>query len=389
MSNLIKSMQASCGAKLSSGTTLEAYRSQYPLGIALLCPLGVLQNLQLWVLLTILENNIIKKSFLFLSVGFSLISFITQPVAAVAADVTEQDQTNLKEINYTTASSRKVSSKAQDLWEQPQKELALQKFCQNYPLNSRCSQKNPSNEADQTEISPRETPVPQINHPSNQPKTGWAVIPEISTLGLGGQIVSKISPNFNVRAGINAFDLGIEINETEFDYEGDLNLFNVSTIIDLHPFKGSGFRLSGGLIFGNNNIRGTADVSEQVADGLGEVEIDGETIDIRELDIEDLATIDTDIEISNGVAPYFGIGGGNAVGEDKELGFWWNLGVVFGGSPKVETTSNISDDIPAELQAEVKASADEVLEDEEEDLETELDFLRFYPVVSLGFSYQF
>jgi hypothetical protein len=143
------------------------------------------------------------------------------------------------------------------------------------------------------------------------------------------------------------------------------------------------------LVFGNNNIQGTADVSERVANELGVVKIGGQKIDIRDLNIENLASIDTDIEINEGVAPYLGIGGGNAVKPGKGVGFWWDLGVVFSGSPNAEVTSNFSTDIPAELRDEVVAAADEALKDEEKDLNEALDIMGIYPVLSLGLSYQF
>jgi hypothetical protein len=66
-----------------------------------------------------------------------------------------------------------------------------------------------------------------------------------------------------------------------------------------------------------------------------------------------------------------------------------NLGVVFSGSPEATVTSNFSGEIPAELRDEVVAAADRTLENEEEDLNDELDLLGVYPVLSLGFSYQF
>lgn len=266
--------------------------------------------------------------------------------------------------------------------------LDLEKFCQNYPFNSKCSGVNPDSEPE-GENSPEQIPVPQADSSSPQSKSGWAIVPEVSTLGLGGHIVRKISPNFNARVGVNAFGIGFDINETEFDYEGDLNLFNVSTLIDVQPFKSSGFRFSAGLVFGDNNIQGTADVSERVADELGTVEFNGETIDIRDLNIDNLATIDADIDINNSVAPYLGIGGGNAVAEGKGLGFWWNLGVVFGVSPEATVTSNFSAEIPEELRDEVEAAADRTLENEEAELNDELDVLGVYPVLSLGLSYQF
>ena len=162
-----------------------------------------------------------------------------------------------------------------------------------------------------------------------------------------------------------------------------LNLFNVSTILDIHPFKRSGFRFSGGLVIGDNSFDGSADISEQVAE-----ELDGE-VAIDELNIDQLATVEADIELNNTVAPYLGIGGGNAVGGGKGLGFWWNLGVVLGGSPEVEISSSVDESVPDTIRADVEAAADEVLEEEEEDLEDELDFINIYPVVSLGFSYQF
>ena len=286
-----------------------------------------------------------------------------------------------------------VSTQARDLI--PAKKLAqldLEKFCQDYPLNSRCTNQNP---AQTQETIPVPVPPPEGSEvepesaASSQQKSGWAIVPEVSTLGLGAQVVRQLSPNFNARVGVNAFKLGIDVEETEFTYEGDLNLFNVSTLIDVHPLKKSGFRISGGLVLNDDNIQGSADVSEQVIDELGEVEINGVTVDASDLNLNGLVTFDNDIDLSRSVAPYLGIGGGNPVGEGRGLGFWWNLGVMFSGAPQVEISSNVSDDVPEVIREEVEAAADEVLEDEEQDLEDELDFLKVLPVLSLGFSYQF
>lgn len=337
----------------------------------------------------------------FLGFCLGLISFVAQPATAESKNT---HQTKANQVQPITSTQPSVSTQAQDLLSPSfgsqltratqarerlaQRELDLDQFCQNYPYNSKCSGVTPSAEPG-VENNPVEIPVPQVESSTPDSKSGWAIVPEVSTLGLGGSIIRKITPNFNARVGVNAFTTGIDVNETEFDYEGDLNLFNVSTLIDIQPFKSSGFRLSAGLILGNNNIEGTADVSDRVADELGEVELNGENIDIRDLNIDGLATIDADIDINDAAAPYVGIGGGNAVGADKGLGFWWNLGVVFSGSPEAEVTSNFSAEIPAELREEVEAAADRTLENEEEELNDELDLLGVYPVVSLGFSYQF
>ncbi len=332
--------------------------------------------------------------------SWGLINLGTQAVAAqeIAPEQSSSKQTSLT----SSAIGKNVSTRATDLLlsnshkssadnlltieQLAQRELDLKTFCQNYPYNSQCEQVRPSN----TPVPPPANTPANSNQDSNtRQKSGWAIAPEVSTLGLGGHIVRKITPNFNARVGVNAFGLGIDIEETELDFEGDLNLFNVSSIIDVHPFKRSGFRISGGLIFGDNNFDGTADISEEVAEELGEVEIEGQSINLSDLNINELATLDADIDVNNSVAPYIGIGGGNAVGEGKGLGFWWNLGVVLGGSPEVELDSNVSEETPEAIREEVEEAADNILEEEQEELEDELDFINIYPVVSLGLSYQF
>ncbi|MEM9506592.1 MAG: hypothetical protein AAGA16_02775 [Cyanobacteria bacterium P01_E01_bin.35] len=342
-----------------------------------------------------------------LSASWGLLSVAVNPLTAQEISTTQNNHNlgNLRSSLWVKSFSTKAidllqssssSSGAGNLQpgnEIAQGELNLKEFCQNYPYNSQCMEVTPATESETGDRSP--IPVPTLpptsnrQDPDSNQKSGWAIVPEASTLGLGGQIVRKITPNFNARVGVNGFGLGIDIEETEIDYEGDLNLFNVSTIVDIHPFKKSGFRVSGGLILSDNSFDGTADISEQVAEEIGEVEIEGQSVGISELNINELATLDADIDLNNSVAPYLGIGGGNAVGEGKGLGFWWNLGVVLGGSPEVEITTNIAEEVPETVREEVEAAADQVIEDEEEDLEDELDFINIYPVVSLGFSYQF
>ncbi len=362
------------------------------------------KNLTMKNLKIIKTKSILIGSFV---VSWGLINLGTQPVAA--QDIPPEENSSKQANLASSAIGKNISTRAIDLLlfnsdkssadnlltieQLAQRELDLKTFCQNYPYNSQCEPVRPSNEPGSIERSPVPVPVPppanSSQNSSSRQKSGWAIVPEASTLGFGGHIVGKITPNFNARVGVNAFGLGIDIEETDLDFEGDLNLFNVSSIIDIHPFKRSGFRISGGLIFGDNNFNGTADISEEVADGLGEVEVEGQSINVRDLNINELATLDADIEINNSVAPYIGIGGGNAVGESKGLGFWWNLGVVLGGSPEVELDSNVSEETPEEIREEVEEAADDILEEEEEELEDELDFINIYPVVSLGFSYQF
>ena len=312
-------------------------------------------------------------SLLGLSLGYlGAIDGITLPVSAQEV-----------EINSLESFSNSFSTNATDLVSDYQLAQAirdLEKFCTNYPYNSQCSDwSQPDREVPEVQSQPSK----KENSTSSQPvksKSNWAIAPEISTLGLGGSVVRKIIPELNARVGVNAFGLDIELEDTDASYDGNLNLFNVSTLVDYHPIKNSGLRLSGGLVVGNNNVEGTATPSFDQSSNVGTITIGDETFTSDEL-----TSVDAELDATNGVSPYLGIGWGNPVSGDKGLGFWSNLGVVFGGSPQVTVIPNTVPGISSGVQQEIDAA----VERETEEIEDDLDFIRFYPVLSLGLSYQF
>ncbi|MBD2133851.1 MULTISPECIES: hypothetical protein [unclassified Sphaerospermopsis] len=140
----------------------------------------------------------------------------------------------------------------------------------------------------------------------------------------------------NAKLGITGLGISADIEESDISYDAKLNLFNVSTLVDYHPWQKSGFRLTGGLVFQDNNIEGT-----------GKATNGGTTININGIDysINPGDTVKAKISLPNSVAPYLGIGWGNAVKSGNRWGFSANLGVMFAGSPKVELTA--PDYIPA------------------------------------------
>lgn len=336
----------------------------------------------------------ICKSFLAVNLGYAAI------FSAPAWSQTAESKSRSTIDNYPLAVHQAISTQAKDLYLQQQysldnssnsdrnyqiaqNELNREEFCREYPFNSLCSEASPNDS--QTIPVPVPPPAPPGSTGNdaqnssverdrgNKQKSGLAIVPEVSTLGLGGHIVQKITPRLNGRVGFNTFGFGFDIDDTDADYEGDLSLSNVSAIIDLHPFKNSGFKLSGGLIFSSNTIEGTANADQTI-------EIGDQTFNASEL-----GSVDADVDITNDVSPYLGLGWGNAVGISKSFGFWLNAGVLFGGSPDVDISPNIVSGVPAEVEAEINAA----VEAEEAELEDEIGFLDIYPVVSLGVSYQF
>jgi hypothetical protein len=257
----------------------------------------------------------------------------------------------------------------------------LENFCRSYPLNSQCIEFNRLSALQTSlKVNKRITANKTLNLSNLRPvkkgltTSGWAITPEASTLGLGGSVTALLSPNLNARVALNTISVGVDLNRTDIDYNANLNLFNVSTMLDYHPFKESGFRLTGGIVFNNNNISGTARAGENQL-----IRINGNTYNSAVL-----GKLDADVTFSNPVAPYIGIGWGNAVKPGNRVGFSVNLGLVFPGPANIDLTANTSITNPLALQ---RINRD--VEAEERRLKDTLSDFNVYPVLSVGVSYQF
>ncbi|MDJ0634471.1 MAG: hypothetical protein QNJ34_14890 [Xenococcaceae cyanobacterium MO_188.B29] len=305
--------------------------------------------------------------------GITVLCITTLKVNAQDISIAE---TNIKEsLSFSTKAADLVednnlyvNSHKYQLAEVP---LNLDRFCRDYPYNSRCANFPPSTR--ESESQPRRKPT--SDNRGEDSKSRFGIAPEVSTLGLGGSVAARIIPELNARVGINGFGVGIDYEETDTTYEGDINLFNVSTLVDYYPFKRSGFHLSAGLVFSDNGADGTANASS------------GETIEIGDstFTAEELGSVDAEVSLTSDVAPYLGIGWGNPVAKNKNLGFWFNLGVMFGGSPEVAITPNFGSAATPAIQAEIN----QAIEREVDDIEDDLDFINIYPVLSLGLYYHF
>jgi hypothetical protein len=103
------------------------------------------------------------------------------------------------------------------------------------------------------------------------------------------------------------------------EYDFKLKLATVDALLDYHPF-GSSFRLSGGVIHNGNSI----DVNAR-PNANGSYTING-----RNYSAASVGQMKGDVEFRK-VAPYLGIGWGNAV-QTTGWGFGMDLGVAFQGA---------------------------------------------------------
>ena len=136
---------------------------------------------------------------------------------------------------------------------------------------------------------------------------------------------------------------------------------------DYFPF-GSGFRLSGGVVFNDNSIDATATTQATY------------TIGNTTYTAAQVGSLTGSIDFDD-VAPYIGIGWGNPFSKESNWSFAIDIGVMYQGSPEASFTAN------GTLASNAAFLAD--LEREEQNLNDEMDEYKYYPVISCAVTYRF
>jgi hypothetical protein len=186
------------------------------------------------------------------------------------------------------------------------------------------------------------------------------------TTGIGAEVGIKVTPFIGARITSGYFELSRSIDVDDIDYDGDARLLSFGILGDVHPFAG-GFRLTAGAMLNRNKVDVTATPGANVSIG-------GTTYTPAQI-----GRLDGKVDFRD-IAPYAGIGytlGVVATG----LQFTLDLGVMFQGSPRVDlTASGPITQAPGFAQN---------LERERQELEDEIDWVKYYPVVKVGVAYRF
>ncbi len=187
------------------------------------------------------------------------------------------------------------------------------------------------------------------------------------TLGAGVELEGAFSDSLGARIGANYFTHDYTGTKDDIEYDFDLTLQNVSLLLDWHPFQGA-FRISGGALYNGNKLESEAEPSDTYE--IGDTEYTA----------SEIGTLEGEIEF-NEIAPYLGLGWDTSFGKQNRFGFLFELGAIYQGSPEVELTASgpISSN---------RTFQDDIAE-EEENLQEELDYFEFYPVIAIGVSYRF
>jgi len=217
------------------------------------------------------------------------------------------------------------------------------------------------------EESPESAKAADANPMDRNSRSDIAVVGKIGSLGLGAELDLGLTGSLGARIGLNSFNYKYNANSGTVNYDFKLQLQTVSALVDWYPFQGS-FRTSLGVMYNNNKVS---------LDGQptgGTYTINGNTYPTTAI-----SSLQGDMTF-NKVAPYIGIGWGNPAAKDKGWGMTSDIGVLFQGSPKTSLTVTCTGVGPCPTATDIAA--------ENAKLQSDLSNFKWWPVVSVGISYQ-
>lgn len=193
----------------------------------------------------------------------------------------------------------------------------------------------------------------------------FAAALKVNTLGISVEGIRSFGPNFNARLGLAFFSYSADGGGgtgDDYKYSGSLDLFSISALADYFPWE-RGFRVTAGLLVNLN--KGDAEMIPTKTYTVGGDQYTPDKLGVMNAKVD-----------FNKIAPYIGIGFGNPTAGDRGLGFTFDIGTIYQGAPNVdlEATGLISPSASPE---------------QEQTIEDNLSWFKWYPVVSFGLTYKF
>jgi hypothetical protein len=191
------------------------------------------------------------------------------------------------------------------------------------------------------------------------------------TTGIGGDIGFSLMPTLSARVGYSGLSYSRTVDVTDVNYDGTLRLSNVNLLLDFSPLPGP-FRVTGGFILNDNKV----DVTGRPTNGTY-------TLNGIAYPAAAVGSLTGEIKAGNRAAPYLGIGYGNVAGFG--LNFYFDLGVMFQGTPSASLSATCGAGVPSsacsQLQRDVAA--------EQTKLQNEISGFKYYPVANIGITFGF
>jgi hypothetical protein len=204
-----------------------------------------------------------------------------------------------------------------------------------------------------------------------------AVSVNAGSLGLGVELDQSFSPYLDGRLGIHGGNLSERRHlVADIDYDATAKARTGTAFLDWHP-AASGFRLTGGVVYNGSRVDAESRLPASGVYRIGGVDLPAAAV----------GRLRGRAEFKN-FAPYLGLGWGGPLAAHGRLGFTFDLGAFYQGSPSVTWTPVLPAGSPLNNPVGRAILAVAVAE-EERRAEQDLSGYKYYPVLSLGLSCRF
>jgi len=203
---------------------------------------------------------------------------------------------------------------------------------------------------------------------SQQAHAGIGISVKVSTMGFGIDITKSLKPMLNARAGLHYLPGG---NYSERDgsvsYDKETKVRVLGLFVDLHPNPLNSLRFTGGLLYNGYEEEWVSQPAQSYKIGY------------QVYTADEVGKLNGRLDFMR-LAPYFGVGWGNAAQSRRRISFAADLGIAYIGSPKVNLTATGPIASQPRFVDDLRREADDRTESEDEH------WWKNYPVVSLGIS---
>jgi hypothetical protein len=175
------------------------------------------------------------------------------------------------------------------------------------------------------------------------------------TTGVGADFGWAVAPTLGGRVGLSGMTWNTHVDTSDVRYDAKAKLLNLNLFLDWSP--AGPFRISGGFIPNKNKI----DLTGQPNSGSST--------------FPPGSSLNGTVKPDRSFAPYLGVGYGNVW--TKGVNFYFDLGVMFQGSPKVDLTLNCAPSPGCTTgQGQVEA--------ERQRIQDKVDKYKYFPVANIG-----
>lgn len=203
-----------------------------------------------------------------------------------------------------------------------------------------------------------------------------------TTLGGALQLATPLGNRLNLRVGGNFVRFQYPFTKDGVDYTPQINLQSGQGTIDWFPGNGE-FHVSAGALYFRSGFAGTAGVQ------AGQTYKLGDTTYVNSVD--DPVSGKASLSYDRKVAPIVLIGFGNLIPRTgRRLTFPIEFGIAYMGAPQMKLNLNgTSCTADGCFDNATDPSTLNNIKDEQKEINNDLRYTKFYPILSLGFGYRF